>query len=155
MPGRRPPTAEKGRKRPQKAQLAPTQPAVGTVGILPKTTYDGQHAPLQLPTPLVCLAGALLLPIWCVCRQQPPFAPGVRVISVRPDTPIDMTAWIPQRKEFVLRNFPPDRPKSSDDPTDDGYVRPAWGILYGMILLGVYIFGQGGAIHFPFLLLLR
>jgi hypothetical protein len=99
----------------------------------------------RLLSPVFCLVAALLLVPGALYRQGRPYSPAV---SGGPwisgcDLPIDLTAWIPPREALQLRDFPPRRLDSSeDDETGDTSVRPAWGILLGMVVLFLYLWGS-------------
>ena len=81
-------------------------------------------------------------------RQHTVPASDVPAIS-RYEMQVDLTVWTPTRKEVELRDFPPDRLESSrNDQIDDTFVRPAWGMLVGMVLLFLYLLGTSRGFTF-------
>ena len=65
------------------------------------------------------------------------------------DMGIYLTAWTPPWKDIELRNFPPDR---CNDQADDAYVPPASGILFGMVIVFLYLFGTYWGVTITFIM---
>jgi hypothetical protein len=95
---------------------------------------------LRLLSLSVYLIAVLLLITGRWYYWQPSRVSGGVVIAARVFH-LDETVWAPPHKDFQLQDFPPNRPQSLHDRGDDGYVRPAWGILTGMVLLFLYVLG--------------
>ena len=93
------------------------------------------------------LPATLLLAMGHLCRESAPAISKFPVLSRWQNGPTDSAAWVSPHRVFELREAPSDGLKSfGNDPRDATFVRPAWGVLVGIIVLSLYIYATMNAI---------